>query len=52
MMDTCWTGDWGPCRHLEKVEDGDRSCSLGLVLGEEEEGRDEGLAVSRCWLTG
>lgn len=58
MMETCgigdcWPGCWtaGPAeRHLEKGG-GDRSCSLGLVLGEDRDGSEEGLAASLCWLT-
>lgn len=54
MMETCGIGDWdGPAdRHLEKGVVGDRSCSLGLVLGEDEEDSEEGFPPSLCWQAG
>lgn len=45
-MGDCWTG-----RHLVKG-DGDKSCSWGLVLGEDEGVSEAGLDVNLCWLTG
>lgn len=49
-MEDCWTAE-PTGRHLVKG-DGDRSCSLGLVLGEDKEGAGEGLDGNLCWLTG
>lgn len=53
-MEDCWPGCWTgepTGRHLVNGG-GDRSCSLGLVLGEDKEGAEEGLDVNLCWLTG